>query len=789
MASPTYRFGDFLLDPANRELRRGDEEVPLQRKAFDCLVYLIEHRDRVVASDELFAAVWGDVQLSESVLRQAVLAVRRALGDAGRDQEIVKTVWGVGYRWVAPVETVKRPAEAGGARRRPWMPMSLLLGVLAAGALTVGALYLRRDADRRGAAGATAALAEGDIALVLPVTAEVEESHSWLRLGLMDLIASRLRAAGQTMVPSDTVIALLRDHAAKPDPDEIAELAVATGAHLVLAAQAELAGGLWRVSLRSVRGPDPPLSALGEAEDAVDAARIAADRLALSLGRTPAPDPDAGSGLTALMQQIEAAWLAQRTDVARELIEGADAELRRHPEIRLQEALLDFHRRDYEASQRAYEALLEDLPDGEHSLLRARILSHLGSMHFRQGSHEADAIWERALRLLERRGQAEAHTEQGRLHVLLGTAVAVDRGVDAARDHLARGRVLLEGTGDLRGLAWLDNNLGALESERQRYTEALRYFERAAERFQKLNVINGELRARANGVRSHLRLLDPPAAMAIEPRLEELLERTGDPEVATHVRLVLAELQSTTGRVEEARASLAAVLRVAESRADLYDRRIQALTLLAEHALRRGAAAEAARHAAEVVDYVPTRNAILVPQQQAYAHLMLVRAHLALGDSAAAFAASAALAAKADGADIPAGTGVYAALAQAEVDAALGRASSASAAFERALELAEASRAPQLLLRVCDAYVAWLLDAGPAGAGDPERALLVAGHLDRHTDRHYDAALVQLRAHQAAGYPSAWRTALDRAQSLAGERQIPPALLVAPRPRAIAAAE
>ena len=60
--SPTanaYRCGDFLIDPDTRELLRGGERLALPAKSFDCVVYLLQQRDRAVGRDGLIAAVWG----------------------------------------------------------------------------------------------------------------------------------------------------------------------------------------------------------------------------------------------------------------------------------------------------------------------------------------------------------------------------------------------------------------------------------------------------------------------------------------------------------------------------------------------------------------------------------------------------------------------------------------------------------------------------------------------------------------------------------------------------------
>lgn len=96
------------LDFARGELRRGDEPVPLRPKPFALLLYLIQHRDRLVAKDELLEAVWPGVRVSEAALTSAVKALRRALGDDGVRQVFLETRRGRGYRFIAPVREMPK---------------------------------------------------------------------------------------------------------------------------------------------------------------------------------------------------------------------------------------------------------------------------------------------------------------------------------------------------------------------------------------------------------------------------------------------------------------------------------------------------------------------------------------------------------------------------------------------------------------------------------------------------------------------------------------------------------
>jgi pimeloyl-ACP methyl ester carboxylesterase len=94
------------LDTTRFELRRHGVPVALEPQAFDVLAYLASHRDRLVGKDELLDAVWGGRFVTESALTSRIKQVRRAVGDDGRAQEVIRTVHGRGYRFVPPVTVV-----------------------------------------------------------------------------------------------------------------------------------------------------------------------------------------------------------------------------------------------------------------------------------------------------------------------------------------------------------------------------------------------------------------------------------------------------------------------------------------------------------------------------------------------------------------------------------------------------------------------------------------------------------------------------------------------------------
>ena len=102
-----YRFTECELDTQLFELRHSGKVVPVQPQVFNLLLYLIEHRDQVVTKDELLNHVWPGRVVSESTLSSAIKAVRKAIGDSGQEQKLVKTLHGRGFHFVGQVTSAQ----------------------------------------------------------------------------------------------------------------------------------------------------------------------------------------------------------------------------------------------------------------------------------------------------------------------------------------------------------------------------------------------------------------------------------------------------------------------------------------------------------------------------------------------------------------------------------------------------------------------------------------------------------------------------------------------------------
>jgi len=114
----TLSFGDYEIDLKRRELRRAKRPIHVEPQVFDLLVYLVRNRNRVVSKHDLIASVWDGRTVSDSTFTSRINAARKAIGDSGVDQKLIRTVPRKGFRFVAVaneqsnrVDSVGTPAD------------------------------------------------------------------------------------------------------------------------------------------------------------------------------------------------------------------------------------------------------------------------------------------------------------------------------------------------------------------------------------------------------------------------------------------------------------------------------------------------------------------------------------------------------------------------------------------------------------------------------------------------------------------------------------------------------
>jgi TolB-like protein/cytochrome c-type biogenesis protein CcmH/NrfG len=100
-----FFFSNHSLDTDRRELARGGEGVAVEPQVFDLLVFLVQNRNRVVSKDDLIANIWDGRIVSESTLTSRLNAARKAVGDSGKEQTLIRTLPRRGVRFVGDVST------------------------------------------------------------------------------------------------------------------------------------------------------------------------------------------------------------------------------------------------------------------------------------------------------------------------------------------------------------------------------------------------------------------------------------------------------------------------------------------------------------------------------------------------------------------------------------------------------------------------------------------------------------------------------------------------------------
>jgi DNA-binding winged helix-turn-helix (wHTH) protein len=99
--APITRVGDFTVDSSARELRRGDDVLPVTSRAFDLLLLLLERRPAVVTKADILDVLWPESFVDERNVPNLVTEIRKALKDNARRPRYIRTVHGHGYAFCA----------------------------------------------------------------------------------------------------------------------------------------------------------------------------------------------------------------------------------------------------------------------------------------------------------------------------------------------------------------------------------------------------------------------------------------------------------------------------------------------------------------------------------------------------------------------------------------------------------------------------------------------------------------------------------------------------------------
>jgi len=766
------------VSAATRELRDDGVLVDLPARAFDCLVYLIEHRDRAVGRDELIAAVWGRADVSEALLNHTILKIRRVLGSRDNMQTI-RTVPRFGYRWVGEIDTESAAASGipdaphasapddtvlAAPRRVPWWPIALVAAAVLVAVVTVS-LVERSRAPKPAVAAKPedATVAEPAVpALVLPAQIDAPDDWSWLRFGLMDLVANRLRAGAVRTAPSESVVGMLKQRVTADAEALLRDPALAKIATLRVLPRVKLDQDRWIVRLDAF-GTQRELKVEAEAKDPIAAARDAADRLVLKLGHTPgtAGATDVSPALDDLMQRAGAAMLADQLDQARDLIERAPPELRSAAPLEQRLAQIELRAGDYEGAERRITVLLDRLDPKRDSAIRARALITLATTYVRRNQFDkADEAYVEAIAL---RGDAQDPEVRGIAYLGRGIVLAQRNRFDEASAELGRARIELETAGDPLGVATVDVNLGDLQVMRHRPADALPMLKKAAQRYEELGAREGRLYALIAVAGVERELLDPPAALATTDRFWPPEANTSNARMQWTAVRVRADALAANGRLREADLLVERIRKESDPKRDAVARAENEATA-AEVAMLRGDAATAAQAATAALS-----PALRDGDKGLYARTLLLamRAWRRGGAAAEANAARQQLnefAASAGDDEVA----LYVVLADAEQAWADNRRDAALQGYAAGLKRADGLSVPEDLVAIAAPYIDALIEVGHI-----DDARSVGGRIAPWADRDVRAAWAQVRLFRALGRADAEEKARTTAVKLAGEGALP----------------
>lgn len=803
-----YLFGEFELNPASRELLRSGKPVALRPRSLECLIYLIEHRDRAVGRDELISAVWGRVDASDTVVAQTLLRARKALDDTGNQQVMIRTLPRFGYRWVAPIKEVAISSDAdatetaytGGQVADAMPPVSaqyieadidaeaddveddlldidetievdspeviaadmeytpeasptlgkrryllrLGLPVLLALIVAVGLGFFIYS--RHQDEGPTQAT--DDAVLVMPVTVvPVDSENAWVRLGGMDYMAARLRSSGINVLPSEQALRL--SAAIEGDAPAVAhkKLLSLSGARWIAMPEVRQDGNGWRVRLHLFgAGAEQWIEAQGNT--ALAAAAGAADAWLRQLGgqgeTAPPPSP-----MIERLHRLDAEILAGRLQEARRLVRSWSPAERSDPRVLYREGRLEFRAANLDTAADLFQRALDQAQETDMETKVGALLGLGGVERNRANLGAAELRFTQALTLAESLPPDRVNSRMvGFAYQGRGIVHAQQGDLDASIRDLGQARVWIQRSGDLVALAVSGHNLGKAEALRGDYLQALHEFDRSIEIFERFRVNDYLANSLHEKAELQMAFARPVDAWESARRASALVPKLEDDGLAVTVLVTMARIQIAQGRLRDIGDTLAGIRSHGAQDTDPLPQEV----LLRLH-LARGELAEA-RTLAKSPSSTGTSDGLM---------LVAVQAALRVGDlpMAKSWLSSDSSVREQDARY----HAVALALARALIARAEGDRVTALQHAEQAAGVAGISPAAEIQSGVVQAMI--LLDTRQYAA-----ASAIMGRLEKYAETDYRVAWAMLKLYQALGDQRAAAAALERANALRGDRDI-----------------
>lgn len=497
MSAPSrYRFDDCQIDLDARVIRRAGVPVDVEAKVFDLIALLLLARERALSKRELNTALWGDRPVTDAALSQQLRKARRALGDDGDTQRVIRTVHGHGLRWVAevsadppeaalepaatatPFSSEAPPALVPRSRRRRLFALAAAAALLLIG---IGVL-LRYPIRAAGDPSAPSRIA------VLPLVDRTGEADlAWTHTGLMGLMASLFEQRGKIEVVSAQNVQAVAADKGEAGAAELKTLRRALGATHFVASELRRVGPLYELEVRLIADGSAERREILHGSTPAPLAVDGVARVRRWLDLTPLPDirtsgiaspflaeayargldaqlhgdhagakkyfeicldhdpglawPRLGLAISQAASGNEAASEENASRVAAAARERDDRDLL-VPALR-QLSSVAFHRGDLDEATAHLDEAMRQLPDGEQPLARIDLLVAYASIEDERGDFvHSREHFERALRLARetgnRRGEASVLVNLASLDNgagdAAGAATLLRAGLDAARE-------------------------------------------------------------------------------------------------------------------------------------------------------------------------------------------------------------------------------------------------------------------------------------------------------------------------------------------------------------------
>lgn len=297
-----------VIAPATRRLSRNGAEVEVEAKAFDLILLLVGNHERALGKQEIIEALWGHRPITDAALSQLIYKARRACGDDGEQQRVIRTIYGRGLQWIAPVQVVaiEPPAipqrisstpPAGANDRASAIasrkPFAWLAGAVVLAAIGIGLAWWLVPRSVAGDAPPQPRIA------LLPIdNATGEASLDWATRGVPGLMGSLLDPTHGLDVIDPLQVARVWSFAIPKGGDRVAHTRKVTHASMLVTGKLRKLGNVYELALRVARQghADQEITLAGPEPGALAVAAVPRIRMALDLRGTPRSTLDATPG-------------------------------------------------------------------------------------------------------------------------------------------------------------------------------------------------------------------------------------------------------------------------------------------------------------------------------------------------------------------------------------------------------------------------------------------------------------------------------------------------------------